>query len=162
MKKDNIGVRGVVSYTLTDANGNVKDERIITNQIQNLGIAAIASLLATDNPQSSNTFDYIGIGSGTGQAVASTALATEITTNGGGRRGGADVVGTSQTDTIANDTIQFQTTWSFTGSLAVTEAGIFDDTLVSGTSIMLAYQDFSVINVENGDNLQITWKIIFS
>ena len=159
MEKEKIGVRGEVSYVLTDKDGKVKEEKKVTNQIQNLGLAAIASLIATDNPQSETAFDYMAIGSGNGQLVTDTALATEITTAGGGRRGGADVVASSATTTVANDTVQFVTTWSFTGPLSITEAGILNAT-PAGT--MLAYQDFSVINVANGDNLQITWKIVFA
>jgi len=162
MRNEKIGVRGEVEYLLTDKFGNVKEKRVIPNQIQNLGLAAIASLIATDNPQSSLTFDYMAIGVGTGQAVTDNALASESTTNGGGRRGGADVVATSTFTSVTNDTIQFQSTWTFTGDLAITEAGILDNTLGSGTSKMLCYQDFSVINVANGDNLQVTWKISFA
>jgi hypothetical protein len=159
MKNESLSIKGEVTYILRNKDGTLKEKRVIPNQIQNLGLAAIASLIATDNPQSSLTFDYMAIGVGSGQAVTDTALDSEITTNGGGRRGGADVTVTSATTTITNDTIQFQTTWTFTGSLAITEAGIFDNTLGSGTSKMLCYQDFSVINVENGDNLQVTWKV---
>jgi hypothetical protein len=159
MMNENVGVRGVVEYVLTDKFGNLKEKRVIPNQIQNLGLAAIASLIATDNPQSSLTFDYMAIGIGNSQAVTDNALASEITTGDGGRRGGADVVATSDITTVANDTIKFVTTWTFSLCFAVTEAGIFDDTLGSGTSKMLAYQDFSAINVASGDNLQITWKI---
>jgi hypothetical protein len=159
MKSEKIGIRGEVSYVLTDKDGKVKEEKVVTNQIQNLGLAAIASLIATDNPQSETAFDYMAIGSGTGQTVASTTLATEITTSGGARRGGADVVASSATTTVANDTVQFVSTWSFSGSLTITEAGIFNAT-PAGT--MLAYQDFSAINVANGDNLQVTWRIVFA
>ena len=156
---EKLRIRGEVSYKLTDKDGNVKEERVITNQIQNLGFAAIASLLATDNPQSEDTFDYMAIGSDTGQDVSATGLATEITTDGGARRGGADVTATSETTNVANDTIQFVTTWSFTGSLSITEAGIFN---ADSNGTMLAYQDFPAINVGDGDNLQVTWKISFA
>lgn len=156
---ENLKVRGIVSYVLRDKDGNIKEERVVQNQIQNLGLAAFASLIATDNPQSSDTFDWIGIGSGSGQAVTDTTLDTEITTNGGQRRGGADVTATSETTNVANDTVQFVTVFNFTGSLAITEAGIFN---ASTNGVMCAYQDFGVINVANGDNLQITWKIVFS
>lgn len=156
MKKESIGIKGIVSYVLTDKDGNIKEEKTITNQVQNLGIAAIASRLYGATV---DEFGAIAIGSGTGQAVGDTTLATEITTNGGERRDGTDVTITAQTDTIANDTAQFVTTYSFSGPLTITEAGIFNDGSV-GT--MFAYQDFSAINVANGDNLQITWKVIFS
>ena len=158
--KNGIKMKGIVSYVLTDKDGNIKKEFTKHNQIQNLGFAAIASLIASDNPQSEDTFDAMAIGSGNGQAITATTLATEITTNGGARRTGADVDATSQETNVANDTIQFLTTWTFTGGLSITEAGIFNAHPTGGT--MLAYQDFGVINVANGDNLQVKWQIVFA
>jgi hypothetical protein len=159
MEKEKLGLRGIVSYVLRDKNGKVKEQREINNQIQNAGLTCMASLIASDNPDSKTAFDYMAIGTGTGQAVTATTLATESSASGSGRRGGSDVVGTLQTTTTTDDTIQFQTTWSFTGSLAITEAGIFND---ASAGDMLAYQDFSAINVANGDSLQVTWKIVFA
>ena len=154
-------MKGVVNYKVTDKYGNIKLDRTIENQIQNAGKVAVASLIASDNPQSEDTFDAMAIGTGDGQAVTATGLSSEITTNGGGRRSGANVTATSQTENVTNDTIQFVTTWSFTGTLAIKEAGIFNHSSAS-TGTMLAYQDFAVINVNDGDNLQVTWKITFS
>lgn len=156
---DKLGIRGIVSYKLTDKDGNLKEERVINNQIQNAGVSSLISLLAVDNPQAATAFDYIAIGSGTGQGVSNNALATEITTNGGIRRGGGDVSVSSQTTNINNDTTQFLTTFNFTGSLSITEAGIFDS---ASAGTMFAYQSFGAINVNDGDNLQITWKVVLS
>lgn len=156
MKNENTRVRGVVSYVLTDADGVVKDERTIQNQIQNLGLSSIsARLIGT----SVGAFDAIAIGTGSGQAVGDTTLSAEITTDGGGRRSGVDVTRTQETTTVTDDTAQFFTTFSFTGAHAITEAGIFN---AASAGVMLAYQDFSVINVSSGDNLQITWRVSFS
>jgi hypothetical protein len=65
-------------------------------------------------------------------------------------------VGTRVTTTVANDTAQFVTTFTFTGALAITEEGIFQ---VGSGSIMLASQSFSTVNVADGDSLQITHKV---
>jgi len=155
---DKLNITGIVEYKVTRADGTV-ETKTVTNQIQNLGLAAIASLIASDNPQTSTAFDYIAVGTGTGQGVADTTLASEITTAGGERRGGENVTASSQTTTITNDTIQFQTTFTFTGTFAVTEAGILN---AASAGVLLAYQDFSVINVSDGDSLQVTWKISLS
>ena len=156
MEKEKTRVKGNVFYVLRDKEGNIKDEREISNQTQILGFSAIASLIATDNPGSETTFDYMAIGIGTAQTIADTALASEITTAGGERRGGVDVVATlTGTD---DEILQFQTTYTFTGAFAVTEAGIFND---ASAGTMLCYQDFAAINVSNGDSLQITWQITF-
>ena len=159
MEQEKMKVKGIVSYVLTDKDGNVKEERIIPNQIQDAGLAAIASLILNGNPGSVDAFDAIAIGSGTGQAVTATTLQNEINSNGGERRHGANVTKSRVTTTKTNDTAQFQTTFTFNGDLAITEAGIFN---ASAVGDMLAYQDFSVINVANTDNLQITWKVQFS
>ena len=119
--------------------------------IQNAGLAAISGLILTD--VSVDDFDYIALGTGSGQAVTDTTLASEITTNGGERTAGT---GTRTTTTITNDTAQLVVQWTFTGSLAITEAGMFN---ANSGGDMLAYQDFSAVNVVSGDTLTITWKI---
>lgn len=97
----------------------------------------------------------IALGTGTNAAAAGdTALQTEITTN-GGQRGAATVSNTTTTTT--GDTEQWQKTFSFTGSFAVTEEGLLDNNSSGG--VLLARQVFSAINVANGDSLQITHKI---
>lgn len=93
----------------------------------------------------------IALGIGTPSA---TALGSEIST-GGGSRGAATVTNTT-TDTTG-DTEQWVKTFTFTGSFAVTEEGLFDNNTSGGN--MLASQSFSAINVVNTDTLQITHKV---
>jgi hypothetical protein len=94
---------------------------------------------------------YLAIGTGTtAAAAADTALETEITTNGGAR---AAATVTQTTTTVSNDTLQLQHTWTFTGSEAVTEEGIFTES-TAGT--LVAHQVFAAVNVASGDSLQIT------
>jgi hypothetical protein len=101
-------------------------------------------------------FANIAIGTGAVAAAAGdTALGAEITTAGGGR--GA-ATATQVTTTTTNDTAQLVKTFTFTGTFAVTEEGIFDSaTASSGT--LLARQVFSAVNVASGDSLQITHKV---
>lgn len=97
----------------------------------------------------------IAIGTGTTAAAATdTALQTEITTNGGAR--GAATVSNTTTSTTG-DTEQWQKTFTFTGSFAVTEEGLFDNNASGG--IMLAHQVFAAVNVVSSDTLQVTHKI---
>lgn len=160
MVKQTIGINGRVDYVLRGPNGEIKLERKnVPNLITNAGLAEIATLILADDPDSGTAFDYIALGSGSGQTASSTTLATEITTNGGARRGGANATGTTVTTSVTDDTAQLVTTFSFTGTLAITESGVFN---AGASGDMLCYQDFSVINVGNGDSLQITWKIQFS
>jgi hypothetical protein len=66
------------------------------------------------------------------------------------------VTASSVTTTLTNDTAQFVGTVSISGTIAVTESGLFNaDT--NGT--LLARQTFSAVNVVSGDSIQFTWKI---
>lgn len=98
----------------------------------------------------------IGIGT-TAAAAGDTALESESTTNGAGR--GAATC-TRVTTTTTNDTSQWVKTFTFTGSFAITEEGLFDNNTSGGN--MLARQVFSAVNVVDGDTLQITHKIKYS
>lgn len=100
----------------------------------------------------------IALGTGTTAAAAGdTALESEITTN-GGSRGAATI--SHETTTTTYDTYQAQKTFTFTGSLAITEEGLFDDNTSGGN--MLARQVFSAVNVSNTDVLQVTHQVATS
>ncbi|RMD71944.1 MAG: hypothetical protein D6822_02175 [Cyanobacteria bacterium J149] len=91
----------------------------------------------------------IAIGTGT---PTTTALGAEIA------RAAATV--TNTTTTTTGDTEQWVHTFSFSGSYAITEEGLFDNNTSGGN--MLASQSFSAINVTSGDSLQITHKVVYS
>lgn len=131
--------------------GWVIDVRQNHNTITNVGHAAANGRMS--NQGSYSPFVNIAIGIGTqGTPATSTALASESTTSGAGRGAAA---ATQTTTTVTNDTTTLIKTFTFSGSLAITEEGIFDSaTASSGT--MLAYQSFSAINVISGDTLQVT------
>ncbi len=96
----------------------------------------------------------IAIGVGT---PSTTALGSESTTN-GGSRGAATT--SRVTTTVTNDTAQWVKTFTFTGSLALTEEGLFDNNTSGGN--MLASQSFSAVNVVNTDTLQVTHKVKYA
>lgn len=154
--KETIKVKGYVKYILKDKDGNIKYTYEDHNLITKVGLSVMASLLSADNPAGKTGVGYIALGVGSGQTADSTTLANEITTNGGARQ---TCSATITTTNVANDTVQFSTTFNFTGSLAITEAGLFN---AATAGDMIAYQDFSVINVNSGDNLQIVWNVVFA
>lgn len=119
---------------------------------QNTGIASVAGLI---NGEITNFFDYIALGSGTdAEDATDTALVTEIATNGGAR---ATSTNSQVTTTVTNDTAQFVKTFSFTGTLAINECGVFD---AASTGVMLMRHKFtSTKNVEDGDSLELTIKM---
>lgn len=96
----------------------------------------------------------IAIGVGT---PSSTALGSESTTN-GGSRGAATV--SNQTTTTTGDTERWVKTFTFSGSLALTEEGLFDNNTSGGN--MLASQTFSAVNVVNTDTLQVTHNVKYA
>ena|ERR1035437_545699 len=96
----------------------------------------------------------IALGIGTPSA---TALGSESTTN-GGSRGAATV--SNQTTTLTGDTERWVKTFTFSGALALTEEGLFDNNASGGN--MLASQTFSAVNVVNTDTLQITHNVKFA
>lgn len=90
---------------------------------------------------------------------ASTALLSEIASGGGERRTGANVTGTRQTTTIANDTAQLVTIFTFTSAFNVDESGVFNAAAVGDMLCATAFGDMPVVS---GDTLQITWQVISS
>jgi hypothetical protein len=178
--REKAGVRGIVRIQLKDKDGNRKPlfqnnkvwdivhsvlgmdlkipfitgkwtyERMTHNTITNAGLSETAKLLGGVTADAISHM-AIGIGTPTG-----TALGSEITTGGGER---ASVTPSSTTTTTTGDTIESVNTFSFTDTFAVTEEGLFND---ASAGDMIASQNFSAINVANGDSLQITHEIVMS
>lgn len=146
MIAENIKATGLVSFVLTDEQGNVK-QNIKENLVVNTGLAHIAGRLY-DSP---TAMSHIAVGTGTtAAAAADSALGTEVA------RVGLDSA-TNVTTNVTNDTIQYIATFApGTGTAALTEAGIFNDPT---TGTMLARTVFPVINKGAGDTLTITWKV---
>jgi hypothetical protein len=96
---------------------------------------------------------YVGYGTGAGTTAATdTTLFTET---------GTRVSGTSSqvTTTTTNDTYQVVGTQTAGGTLAITNAGLFD--AVSSGNLFVK-GDFTTINLSTGDSIQFTFKTQFS
>lgn len=147
MAKDKLGLRGEVTLILYDRNGRIKKQETIKNLIVNTGKAEVASLMGSG--LGGTAFGYIAIGTGTtSPAATDTALESET------HRQAATV--TQTTVNVTNDTVQFETTFSFTASYAISEEGIFNDATAGD---MLSRVTFGAYNVEDGDQLKIIHKI---
>lgn len=117
-----------------------RGKRIVAEQINGVSTAPVTAIaLGTDN---------------TAAAAGNTALGAESTTN-GGSRGAATT--SDQTTTTTGDTARWVKTFTFSGSLALVEEGLFDNNASGGN--MLARQVFSAVNVVNTDTLQITHNV---
>ena len=94
---------------------------------------------------------YVAWGTGTGQGVTATDLATAA--------GEARTAGTSsqQTTTTRNDTYRVTGTITATSGHAITEVGVF--TATSGTNLAI-YGDFSAINLSALDSIAFTVDVV--
>lgn len=132
--------------------GNWTPNLTISNLVTDAGKAGVASRI--NGSGSEAAFTYIAVGTGTTAANASdTTLQTESASSGLSR--GAATASRTTTD-VTNDTATLSKTFSVTGSVAVTESGVFN---ASSSGVLLCRQVFSAINVVNGDSLTITWNI---
>ena len=96
---------------------------------------------------------FVAWGTGAGTAAATdTTLFTET---------GTRVSGTSSqvTTSTTNDTYQVVGTQTAGGTLAITNAGLFDAATVGN---LFVKGDFSTINLSSGDSIQFTFKTQFS
>ena len=97
--------------------------------------------------------NYVAWGTGAGTtAVADTTLFTETGTRTAG-------TSTQQTTSTTNDTYQVVGTMTAGGTLAITNAGLFD---ASTSGNLFVKGDFTTINLSSGDSIQFTFKTQFS
>ena len=96
---------------------------------------------------------YVAWGTGAGTTAATdTTLFTETGTRTSG-------TSTQQTTSVTNDTYQVVGTMTAGGTLAITNAGLFDASTVGN---LFVKGDFSTINLSSGDSIQFTIKTQFS
>jgi len=132
--------------------GRWSTQKRVRNLVTTVGKALIAGRINGSGAPAAAT--YIAVGTGTTAAAAGdTTLQTETTTSGLGRTAGTVSLVTTST---TNDTAQITNTFSVTGTVAVTESGLFN---AASSGTMETHQVFTAINVVNGDSLTITWKV---
>jgi hypothetical protein len=151
MLEDNLRALGVLTLSLRDQYGNVKQEVTVPNTVVNAGKAFIAQSMIKTTTNSPVAMTHMGVGTGvTAAAVTQTALVTELGTR-------STVSPTNTTVTVTNDTIQYVSTFAAGNATgALTEAGIFN---ASSAGTMLCRTVFSVINKGADDSLTITWRV---
>lgn len=132
--------------------GTWSNVKVAPNLVVTAGKALVAQRLG--NIGAPNAITHIAVGTGvTAPSAGDTTLQTELATS-GLTRASASI--SNVTTTVTNDTMQASVTFSVTGSQAVTESGLFNN---SAGGTMLCRQTFSAINVVNTDTLQVTWKV---
>jgi hypothetical protein len=146
MFNSNIKATGRLNVVLKDEFGAVKDSREINNLVVNTGLGYIASRM---KDVTEDAMSHMAIGSGTSAAAAGdTTLGTQLA-----REALSSTI-------VAGGVVTYASSYaSGTGTGAVTEAGIFNDS-TAGT--MLCRTVFDVVNKGANDTLAITWTITLS
>lgn len=152
MSLERLRLKGILTLEVRDAEGRLKQRRVVRNVVTNVGKAQVAGLI---NGVVTTPFTYVAIGTGTTPPAATdTALVTEIKRKAG--------TASRETTSVTNDTAVVEATFTsadgLSGTSAVTEAGLFD---ASTGGNMLSRQTFSALNInwDAGDSLTIRWKI---
>jgi hypothetical protein len=137
---------GQVSIEVFDPAGNLKEKAHIPNLVVQVGRDFIAARMkdATENVMS-----HMAVGEDSTSPVAgNTVLGTE-----------AGRVALDSTDVVNNIVTYTATFPAGTGTGALTEAGIFND---SNAGTMLCRTTFAVVNKAAADSMVITWAITIS
>jgi hypothetical protein len=114
----------------------------MVSQVQDTGLAEFVSAMVADD-----VVKYIGWGTGSGQGVTDTDLATASA------EARTDGTPAAQTTNTTGDTYRVTGTITATGSRAITEVGIFD--AATGATLRM-YADFTVINLSTDDSIAFT------
>lgn len=119
--------------------------------LTNAGKAIVTNRLRSGGTEPLNA--AWGTGSGTA-AIADTTLFTEATPRAAG-------TSSQVTTTVTNDTYQVVATITATGTLAITNAGLFD-VITASSGNLFVKGDFTTINLVTADSIQFTFKTTFS
>jgi hypothetical protein len=148
-------LKGVYEIVVHDRFGNLKDYEVKENLITNAGFKGLAQ--AAGSLASQKPFHYVAMGTSTTAAAATqTALVAQIT-----GAGLSAVHGTATTDTttVASDTLKITHQFTATNTKAVNEVGIFDT--VSGTMLSRTVLG-ATKNLTSGDTITVTYKLKFA
>ncbi|RLG74808.1 MAG: hypothetical protein DRO23_05670 [Thermoprotei archaeon] len=155
MYLEKLKLKGEFVLEVIGKEGVVKAFREVKNIITDVGKAQVAGLI---NGVVTTPFKYIAIGSGTTSPTAGdTALEAEVAR----KTATVDRVTTN----VTNDTAYLEATFSsadgLSGSMSITESGVFD---ADTGGNMLCRQTFDAVSVnwDAGDQLTIKWKIVVS
>ena len=146
MINDLIKVTGELKITVTNPEGNVKQEVVVPNLVVTTGKNLIASRLK-DTTDAAMSHMAIGTGS-TAAAAGDTALGSE-----------AGRVALTSTTVTTNSVAYVASFGAGTGTGAITEAGLLN---ASSSGTLLCRTVFSVINKGAADTLGITWTVTVS
>ena len=132
---------------LRGPDGEIKDIQRSTNQVQTYMLTHVADMLAD---QGEVAMGWMSIGSGTGQGVGTTALASQES------RQALD----SGTPTHAAAVVTYHRLFAAgEGTAVITEAGLHNDAAAGSMGL---YDDGITFNKGAGDTLELTWTLTVS
>ncbi len=146
--KSRAPIKGVMTLTLRDSKGRIKEQRRVENTITELMDAHVADQMSDSGDAA---IGFMAVGTGTGQTSASTGLAVSLDRN-------ALTSTTQQGAGDDNDVIYVGDWAAGDGTGSITEAGIF---LSDNNTTMMTYASFAVVTKAAGDTLQINWTVTF-
>jgi len=147
MIEDKVKTTGELQIVLRDAEGNIKEQRIVPNLVVTVGKTVIASRLTG---VATVVMSHMAIGT---NAVAPVAANTTL-----GLEVAASRVALATAGGVASSN---QVTYTATfaagvGTGAITEAGVFN---AASAGSMLCRTVFGVVNKDAGDSLSIVWVV---
>lgn len=149
---EKMALRGWFDICVRGVNRQIKEGRVVHNLVTSAGKAGAASRL--NGSGAAAAFTYLAVGTGVSAAAAGdTTLGTETVGSGLTR---ANATASLVTTSVTNDTAQLQYTFSVSGTVAITEAGILN---ASSAGTLLCRQVFSAVNVVSGDSFILTYKV---
>lgn len=142
---DKVRVTGHVNMVLTGPDGRVKETREIQNLVVTAGKGYIASRM---KDATATAMSHMAVGTNaTAAAAGDTALGAEV---------GASRTALTSTNVSTNVVTYACTFAAGTGTGALTEAGIFNN---SSGGTMLCRTVFSAINKGAADSLTVSWTV---
>lgn len=149
---EKMALRGWFDICVRGVNRQIREGRVVHNVVTSAGKAGAASRL--NGSGAAAAFTYLAVGTGvSGAVVGDTTLGTETVGSGLTR---ANATASLVTTSVTNDTAQLQYTFTVTGTVAITEAGILN---ASSSGTLLCRQVFSAVNVVNGDSFILTYRV---
>ena len=151
--EETLKATGKLTIVLYDENGVVKETRECDNLVVTVGKAYVTSRMIG---ASATVMGYMEVGTSTTAASAGqTALVAAVSAS-----RTALTSSTQATSSTANDSVTYVATFAAgTGTGALTEAGIFND---SSAGTLLCRTVFSVVTKGASDAMTITWTVTLS
>jgi len=147
--QESLSLVGSVSITLTDKDGNIKDQRTFPNLIVTAGKSYITSRMAS-NATSVVGWIAIGTSATAADAAQTTLIGTELFRSATTVSGG----------TPSTSTVLYETTYGpGQGTGTIQEAGLFN---AASAGTMLARTTFAAIIKGASDSLNVSWTVTVS